>query len=180
MKTYKADIKKFGQIVTGYTLRISDKIDAEAEKIYESTRGKISTLGYTSMMDAATQVLMTKSAKLARGCSYEVVVHSEGIGYRSGKWCKNEVVLHVFVDAETSERAKVTAVTAERSSLGVRDARPDKVKTHGYVSRREACKSFFGMECPIRLPLVLDLRKRCEAQSRKWVDVLDTMADFAI
>ena len=180
MKTYKADTKKFGQIVTGYTLRIADKIDAEAEKIYESTRGKINTLGYTSMMEAATKLLMEKSDKLVRGCSYEVIVHSEGIGYRAGKWNKNEVVLHVFFDTETSERAKVTTVTAERSSVGVREVRPDEVKTHGYGSRREACKRLFGMECPIRLPLVIDWRKRCDAQSRKWSEVLDTMADFAI
>lgn len=180
MKTYKATALRYGNNVTAYTLCVTDTMDVQGEETYENARGRINTLWYSPMMDSAVSALKDKAPKLENGCEYEVIVHSEGIGYRAGKYSKNEVVLHVFIKTETSERAKVTAITAERSSLFVREARPDEVRTHGYASRKAACKRFFGSECPLAMTLVKDWKKRTEAEQRKWVEALELMRDFAL
>lgn len=180
MKTYKATTIRHGINATAYTLCVNDKMDAQGAETYENARGKIKTQGYAHMMNSAVLALKDKAAKLENGCEYEVIVHSEGTGYRAGKYSKNEVVLHVFVKTETSERAKVTAITAERSSLFVREARPDEVRTHGYAARKAACKRFFGSECPLNMTLVKDWKKRTEAEQRKWTEALELMCDFAL
>lgn len=180
MKTYKATALRYGINATAYTLCVTDKMDAQGAETYESARGRINTQGYASMMGSAVLALKDKAMKLENGCEYEVIVHSDGIVYRAGKYSKNEVVLHVFVKTETSERAKVTAITAERSSLFVREARPDEVRTHGYAARKSACKHFFGSECPLAMTLVKDWKKRTEAEQRKWEEALELMRDFAL
>ena len=170
MKTYKATALRYGINATAYTLCVTDKMDALGAETYESARGKIKTQGYARMMDSAVLALKDKAAKLETGCEYEVIVHSEGTGYRAGKYSKNEVVLH----------AKVTAITAERSSLFVREAHPDEVRTHGYAARKAACKRFFGSECPLAMTIVKDWKKRTEAEQRKWEEALELIRNFAL
>lgn len=180
MKTYKATALRHGINATAYTLCVNDKMDAQGAETYERTRGRINTQGYSHMMDSAVLALKGVAAKLENGCEYEVIVHSEGVGYRAGKFSKNEVVIHVFVKTETSERAKVTAITAERSSLFVREARLDEVRTHGYAARKAACNRFFGTGCPFAMTLVKDWKKRTEAEQRKWTEALELMRDFSL
>ena len=158
-----------------YSLKITDKDYATAEKDYNIVRGKVDACDFTTICDAIVALCYAKKERMHKDCTYLVRIYAENSGYaRSCKWGKTTMVVEAVVKVVSGSACKVESLTSERTTLSCGESVNDSIYTHGFGARKEAFKALTAWDCPLRRSAY---GKDAE---KEWNAVVEDMYDFAI
>jgi hypothetical protein len=157
-----------------YSLKITDKYYATAEKDYNIVRGKVDACDFKTICDAIVALCYDKKDRIHKDCTYLVRVFADNSGYaKSCKWRKKTMVVDAVVKVVSGSACKVESLKSERIDLYSGQSVYDSIYTHGFGARKEAFKALTGMSCPIRRMVGKDVEK-------EWNDAVENIYDFAI